>query len=459
MGSLVFALHHLPLLEKLDGEWTCVAIKVLYDSYQSYADTENEQAQPKRRKVELETAPTELEQHLPIVRRADWMRGCLLLVKLDYAPAQNSEVLRAIGAMCPNLKDVRFKDYLPSSEREKNDLRVRLKRSESSDMSEVESSLLGWPQLENIAFDNVHPDYVQVILKVVGPKLKHLSIKHFGFDVDLADLMPCVELESLLIKDITTFRKKEPAVKLDANLFLPKLKSLESEVCLGTHWTRLFEQKPGLTRVALCCCHVGTKGSSCPDWNNFPLMWPLLESFHALQCDDGLKLPMLQNIVHRLEFIKEISVPKRAKSNQRKLLPAILKDFRSRPFSIDLRFVEFSEDTYFHDECPFLKHLSKEESSSEDSADENDDVDVSGSDDFKSSEDGDEDAEYDVGGDEEEDDLSYEKDYYDDTSDDDSDENVGNYSSSEKDGDGDASESEENVRSYRWSESDSLDSF
>ena len=93
----------------------------------------------------------------------------------------------------------------------------------------------------------------------MGPKLNHLSIKHFGFDVDLADLMPCVELESLLIKDITTFDKDKPPVKLDANQFLPKLKSLESEVCLGPHWMRLFEQKHGLTHVALCCCHVGTK--------------------------------------------------------------------------------------------------------------------------------------------------------------------------------------------------------
>lgn len=69
VDSLVFALHHLPHLENLDGEWTCVAIKLLYDSYA----TENEQAQPKRSK--LEPVPPELEQHLPIVNRADWMRG------------------------------------------------------------------------------------------------------------------------------------------------------------------------------------------------------------------------------------------------------------------------------------------------------------------------------------------------------------------------------------------------
>jgi len=98
-----------------------------------------------------------------------------------------------------------------------------------------------------------------VILKAFGPKLKRLSFHHIAYDFDLADLMPCVKLETLLIKDVTTFDEDEPPVKLDANQFLPKLKSLESEVCLGPHWMRLFEQKPGLTHVALCCCHVGTK--------------------------------------------------------------------------------------------------------------------------------------------------------------------------------------------------------
>jgi len=167
-------------------------------------------------------------------------------------------------------------------------------------------------------------------------------------------------------------------------------------------------------------------------------MWPLLESFHALQCDDGLKLPILQNIVHRLDVLREISVPKRAKSNQKELLPAILEDFRSRPFPIDLRFVKFSEDTYLYEECPFLKHLPKEESSSEDSIDEIDDVNVSVSDDFDSSEDGVDEEEGDVSGEEEEDeDHSSENDDDDYTSgsesDDNSDESVGSYCSSESD--------------------------
>lgn len=72
----------------------------------------------------------------------------LSLVKLDYAPAQNAEVLQAIGVMCPNLKEVHFHDHLPVSERCENDIRVKRIESESSDdrLRQVESSLLGWPQ-------------------------------------------------------------------------------------------------------------------------------------------------------------------------------------------------------------------------------------------------------------------------------------------------------------------------
>ena len=69
------------------------------------------------------------------------------MVKVDYAPAQNAEVLRAIGAMCPNLKDVRLMNYLPYSERDENDVRIKLKRSVSSAVFDVESSLVGWPQV------------------------------------------------------------------------------------------------------------------------------------------------------------------------------------------------------------------------------------------------------------------------------------------------------------------------
>lgn len=91
---------------------------------------------------------------------------------------------------------------------------------------------------------------------------------------------------------------------------------------------------------------------------------------------------------------------------------------------------------YFHDECSFLKHLPKEKCSSEESADVNDDVDMSVPDDSDSCEDSVDEEEGDVSGEEEEEeDHSSENDDDDDTSgsesDDNSDESVVSYCSSD----------------------------
>ena len=117
------------------------------------------------------------------------------------------------------------------------------------------------------------------------------------------------------------------------------------------------------------------QGSSCADWNSFPLMWPALHYLHILECD-GLNLSNLPNIVHRLGGLKEISVPDRTRWKQKKLLPSILNDFCNRPSPIDIRFISESQEA-----CPFLKHLKEFESSdSESSAAEDDggDVEMSG---------------------------------------------------------------------------------
>ncbi len=95
-------------------------------------------------------------------------------------------------------------------------------------------------------------------------------------------------------------------------------------------------------------------------------MWPSLEALHILQCD-GLTLPMVPGIVHQLGGLKEISVPERARSKQKKLVPGVVADFTNRPSPIRLRFILES-----HDDCPFLKHLVHDESSSDSSSEEGD---------------------------------------------------------------------------------------
>lgn len=107
------------------------------------------------------------------------------------------------------------------------------------------------------------PNMVTTILKVFGPNLLHLTLK---CKINLEDLVYCSRLETLRITRKENDRySTEPSVDtgstLDAKTFLPLLKTIESDVCLGAHQSRLFEEKCTLTRISLACCHIGTEVS------------------------------------------------------------------------------------------------------------------------------------------------------------------------------------------------------
>ena len=107
------------------------------------------------------------------------------------------------------------------------------------------------------------PNYVKVILNAFAPTLKYLTFKSCD-GIDLMDLEPCCQLESLIISSshrLTTSSLAESKVdpsRLSPELFLPALKSVESDVCLD-RWTLWLEGKPELENVLLNCCHNGTK--------------------------------------------------------------------------------------------------------------------------------------------------------------------------------------------------------
>jgi len=107
------------------------------------------------------------------------------------------------------------------------------------------------------------------ILEFFSPDLKHLKFKFSrlgGFwgnrlAIRLADLALCVKLESLRIT--TREEGRDPPDsdfnfiphEMDAGNFLPQLKSLHSDCCLGQH-SLLFEEKPTIVRLVLNCSHV-----------------------------------------------------------------------------------------------------------------------------------------------------------------------------------------------------------
>ena len=104
---------------------------------------------------------------------------------------------------------------------------------------------------------------MKILLKVFGQDLLHLNFNHCSKEVvSFEDLLPCRKLESL------RFQRNLPitsvclqSIKFPPEDFLPNLKSLESNICLGSNWSRIFEEKSTLTSVKLNCVHIGKEVS------------------------------------------------------------------------------------------------------------------------------------------------------------------------------------------------------
>lgn len=108
------------------------------------------------------------------------------------------------------------------------------------------------------------PNYVKVILNAFAPTLKHLTFKSCD-GINLMDLIHCRQLETLFILNCRgssslAETKVEPS-RLNPSSFLPHLKSVKSDICLGL-WSSLLEGKSELTHVVLNCFHNGTKVKS-----------------------------------------------------------------------------------------------------------------------------------------------------------------------------------------------------
>lgn len=119
-------------------------------------------------------------------------------------------------------------------------------------------------QLETITLAEMfYNEYTRAMLKIFGPHLKHLIFKQCH-EVDVSDLVVCTQLESLQFiapegrygKNNLSLMMRGDQQPLNPHSFLPQLKSIQSDTCLG-QWASLFENKYTLTRIVLNCCHFG----------------------------------------------------------------------------------------------------------------------------------------------------------------------------------------------------------
>jgi len=193
---VVFALRHLPNLEKMDGVSTCMAIKVLYDTYQGKQRKKTQKKfeaqcrsavshlnkqEKKEENRPIQTNPTFsgeicVKNHSCIIffikYQFVYKLGTLALVRIDVLPARDADMLRIIGSMCPNLKEVRFWDYLPRCKQDyyyddtesdsDEDAASKKKKKEESSPTEVESSLSEWPQVSECVFSVPDTDYKSI---------------------------------------------------------------------------------------------------------------------------------------------------------------------------------------------------------------------------------------------------------------------------------------------------------
>ena len=130
-------------------------------------------------------------------------------------------------------------------------------------------------------------------------ELAYASIEN----INLHDLTPCVKLESLrILFDSTISSLPELALPL-AESYLPNLKKLESEICLG-NWSLLFQEKSSYTHLVLDCCHVATKAS---EWPRILKMWPHVQTLR-IRRSSGLDMSMADTIFHQFSKLKELSL-------------------------------------------------------------------------------------------------------------------------------------------------------
>lgn len=98
-------------------------------------------------------------------------------------------------------------------------------------------------------------------MKVFGKGLQQLTFDCCR-DINLEDLLPYHQLESLRILspfDSSISSPSSKTVVLASKEYFPHLKSLESQICLGSIWSRVFEEKSTLTIVSVSCLLIGTE--------------------------------------------------------------------------------------------------------------------------------------------------------------------------------------------------------
>ena len=222
-------------------------------------------------------------------------------------------------------------------------------------------------QVECVTLIRVSTRYRKAIFLGIGPQLSQLTFVDCK-RIDFVELLSCTELEVLRIflSSSLLLPSENPEEKyFPSGPFLPKLNRLESDICLGSRYSHLFEEKDSLTYLDLACCHVGTKASNISNWNEMTKYWQRLHTLHIRQCT-GLTMAGTKSLSLQLTKLKELSLPRwMLNSKDERNISYDLKDyFNKGPLKIHFKF----ESTKSSLVCPYqnrMKFLYYEDSDKE----------------------------------------------------------------------------------------------
>ena len=190
-----------------------------------------------------------------------------------------------------------------------------------------------------MTFDRVPSAIINSVLKVIGHQL--IDLRFSSCKVDLFALIPCLQLETLAISNESCLLTPDDEIlsnpEVKSRKFLPNLKNLLSEICLGKK-SRLFEEKSTLVNLELHCSHIGTEASDCK-WGDVPKYWVNLQRL-ILSFTIGLRMEMLRQLVPRLKNLQNLHLPSKLRHSvkEKKLCTELKHNFLNGPSQLRLKF-------------------------------------------------------------------------------------------------------------------------
>jgi len=159
-----------------------------------------------------------------------------------------------------------------------------------------------------VTFDHsCSPENRRAVLASLGGQL--LSVKYDGCEnIDFAELVPCTGLRVLEI-EYGDVKRTSSTNSIDAETFLPQLRNLHVDCCLGRE-SRLFENvRPTLEDLYIRCVHFGISGASKSNWEDVPHLWPQLQRLELWCPSKALTFDKVLQIIPQMPYIRYLMLP------------------------------------------------------------------------------------------------------------------------------------------------------